>query len=102
MRQINIKRGYNRLVHNGVTKSQKEAGGPFPTVLALASGPEFDENEEEIFPEYAIENNMGYSIMPELVTDVVINALNQKRDASEEELLKALNYYLDADAFIKL
>ena len=45
---------------------------------------------------------MDYSIMPELVADVVINALDQKRDATEEELLKALNYYLDADTFIKL
>ena len=68
----------------------------------IAPRPEFDENEEEIFPEYAIENNMDYSIMPELVTDVVINAIDQKRDATEEELLKALNYYLDADTFIKL
>ena len=72
------------------------------TPCYIAPRPEFDENEDEIFPEYAIENNMDYSIMPELVTDVVINAIDQKRDATEEELLKALNYYLDADAFIKL
>ena len=72
------------------------------TPCYIAPRPEFDENEEEIFPEYAIENNMDYSIMPELVTDVVINAIDQKRDATEEELLKALNYYLDADTFIKL
>ena len=72
------------------------------TPCCIASRPEFDENDEEIFPDFAIENNMDYSIMPELVTDVVINALNQKKDATEEELLKALNHYLDADTFIKL
>ena len=72
------------------------------TPCCISTRPEFDENEEEIFPEYAIENNMDYSIMPELVTDVVINAIDQKRDATEEELLKALNFYLDADTFIKL
>ncbi len=68
----------------------------------IAPRPEFDENEEEIFPEYAIENNMDYPIMPELVADAVINALNQKRDATEKELLKALNYYLDADTFYQV
>ena len=72
------------------------------TSCYIAPRPEFDENDEEIFPEYAIENNMDCSIMPELVTDVVINVLDQKRDATEEELLKALNYYLDVDTFIKL
>ncbi len=72
------------------------------TSCHIAPRPEFDENDEEIFPEYAIENNMDYSIMLELVTDVVINALGQKKDATEEELLKALNHYLDVDIFIKL
>ena len=37
------------------------------TPCYIGSRPEFDENEEEIFSEYAIENNMDYSIMPELV-----------------------------------
>ncbi len=72
------------------------------TSCCISSRPEFDENDEEIFPGFAIENDMDYSLMPELVTDVVINALDQKRDATEEELLKALNHYLEADAFIKL
>lgn len=73
-----------------------------PPPFYIAPRPEFDENEEEIFPEYAIENNMDYPIMPELVADAVINALNQKRDATEKELLKALNYYLDADTFYQV
>lgn len=64
--------------------------------------PEFDKNEEEIFLEYAMETNVDCWIIPELVTDVGINALNQKRDAAGEELLKVRNHYLDADAFIRL
>jgi hypothetical protein len=72
------------------------------TPCYIGSRPEFDENEEEIFSEYAIENNMDYSIMPELVDRCCYQCLNQKRDATEEELLKALNHYLDADTFIKL
>lgn len=72
------------------------------TPCCIASRPDFDEDDEEIFPEFAIENNMDYSIMPEIVIDVVLNALHQKKDATDEELLKALNYYLDADAFLEL
>ena len=72
------------------------------TPCCISTRPEFDENDEEIFPEFAVENNMDYSIMPELVIDVVINVLTQKKSATDDELLKALNYYLDTDDFLKL
>lgn len=43
---------------------------------------------------------MEGSVLPEIFQDVMINALKQKKDATNEELLKALNYYLDRDTFI--
>ncbi len=43
---------------------------------------------------------MDGSVLPEILQDVIINALEQKKDATNEELLKALNYYMDRDAFM--
>lgn len=67
----------------------------------ITAPPDFDEEtDEEIIPEFAVKNGMDSSILPELVQDVICSALEQKPEATNEELLKALNYYLDNDTFI--
>ncbi len=72
------------------------------TVCCVTAPPDFDEEtDEEIIPEFAVNNGMDGSILPEIFQDVICSALEQKRDATNEELLKALNYYLDYDAFMK-
>ncbi len=63
--------------------------------------PDFDEEtDEEIIPEFAIENGMDGSLLPEIFQDVIISAMTQKRDVLNEELVEALNYYLDNDTFM--
>lgn len=72
------------------------------TVCCITAPPAFDEEtDEEVIPEIAAANGMYGSLLPELVQDVVINALTQKSDAGDEELLEALNYYLDHDIFMQ-
>lgn len=72
------------------------------TVCCIAEPPGYDEEtEEEIFPAFAAENGMEYAILSEIIQDVVISALEQKHDASDEEILNALNYYLEYDAFMR-
>ena len=44
---------------------------------------------------------MYSELMPEMLEDVILSALEQKRDATKEELLHALNYYADMDAFFQ-
>ena len=71
------------------------------TACCITAPPEFDEEtDEEIIPDFAVENGMDGSVLPEILQDVIINALEQKKDATNEELLKALNFYMDRDAFI--
>ncbi len=71
------------------------------SVCCITAPPEFDkETDEEIIPVFAIENGMNGSILPEILQDVIINAFEQKRNATNGELLKALNYYMDKDTFM--
>lgn len=73
------------------------------TVCSITSPPDFDEETgEEIIPEFALEHGMRASILPEIFQDVIINVLEQKRDASNEELLRALNYYMKNDTFLSI
>ncbi len=73
------------------------------TVCCVTAPPDFDEDsDEEIIPEYAAENGMTYSLLPEIVQDVVIAAVERKRDADAEEMIKALNYYLENDNFMPI
>lgn len=71
------------------------------TDCCITAPPDFDEEtDEEIIPDFAMENGMDGSVPPEILQDVIINALQQKKDAANKELLEALNYYMDNDAFI--
>lgn len=45
---------------------------------------------------------MRASILPEIFQDVMINVLEQKRDATNEEILRALNYYMKNDTFLSI
>ncbi len=38
--------------------------------------------------------------LPDLFQDVIISAITQKNDVSNEELVEALNYYLENDTFM--
>jgi len=66
----------------------------------IAEPPDYDDERGlEIFPAFCDEHRMYSELMPEMLDDVLISALEQKRDATEEELLHALKYYADMDAF---
>lgn len=70
------------------------------TPCIIAEPPSYDDERElELFPDFCDQHRMYSDMMPEMLDDVLISALEQKRDATEEELLYALNYYADMDAF---
>jgi len=71
------------------------------TVCCITASPDFDEEtDEEIMPEFAVENGMNFPMLPEIVQDVVICSVNQKNDVTDEEIIMALNYYLENDTFM--
>ena len=73
------------------------------TVCCVTAPPDFDdETDEEIIPEFAVENEMDGSIISEIFQDVIVSALVQKENVTNEELINALNYYLDNDTFMRM
>ena len=96
------KEGEQSLCHDNDWHMSAKSGMISSSVsCCITAPPEFDEEtDEEIIPDFAVENGMDGSVLPEILQDVIINALEQKKDATNEELLKALNYYMDRDAFM--
>lgn len=55
---------------------------------------------DEDVPQFAIDNNLIYSLGIHDVQDIVINAREQLTNCTDEDLLRAFLYYYDNDAFI--
>lgn len=62
--------------------------------------PDYDEDDNEILPEYMIKNRMSLIYTDEVIQDVVSNAIYQKSDITCEEIKMALDYYEKYDNFI--
>lgn len=61
-----------------------------------------DDDENEILPDFIEENDLEFVFREELLQDVIINALEQKPDASLSELFAAINFYSEKDNFMQL
>ena len=60
----------------------------------------YDENGEDVVPEAAEKLGMTDILNAELIDNVVSSMLYRKRKADINELVDALNYYIDNDCFI--
>ena len=65
--------------------------------------PEIDDKGfEEKLPSFIEEKELQLIFRDELLQDVIVSALNRKENASNEELLEAIQYYDDNDTFLEL
>ncbi len=64
--------------------------------------PDYDDDDNEILPEYAEQNDMELVFRDELIQDVIINAVVQKKDLSVEKIMEAINYYNEYDCFMEI
>ena len=60
---------------------------------------DFDENDNEVYPEFVITNGFHYFCSDQNIQDVVDLAVRQDADVSNQKLIDALNYYIDNDDF---
>lgn len=70
------------------------------TVCCVADCTEIADDDEEIFPDYAIENGMDTYVSGELINDVADSFLSMKRSAETDELITAFEHYLENDSFV--
>ena len=72
------------------------------TICYIDDYPDFDEEDNEVYPDFVKENNMELLYRDEMVQDVVMACLNQKDNATIEEIVEALFYYDENDNFLIL
>lgn len=60
------------------------------------------DDDSEIYPEDVIALRFSYSCSDENIQDVIDLAIQQKPHATNEEIIHALNYYLEKDNFLDL
>lgn len=63
--------------------------------------PAYDvETDEETFPELAVQKELDVVYTHDMLQDVIMSALDQKEDASVQELFEAILYYVENDTFM--
>ena len=69
----------------------------------IADYPEFDEDEDDEVPvPFVEEKDLELCYRDETIVDVVGACLHQKTDVSIDEVMKALEYYMENDSFLEL
>ena len=61
-----------------------------------------DDDDEEIYPEFAINNDMEYVVYGEIICDVLANCFMQNSNCEVSEMVEAINYYLEYDNYMDL
>ena len=70
-------------------------------ICYLEEPPEVTEEDEEIFPEFVVEEGLVFLYSGENFESVIEVAFNQKRQPSMKEFIDSLNYYRDNDSFLE-
>lgn len=64
--------------------------------------PDIDDDDNEIPSPFVTEHGLCLYATDENIQDTVTGCLHQKSNASEEEMLQALEYYMENDTFMVL
>lgn len=62
--------------------------------------PDVSDDDEEVYPDYVEKNELELFFYGDQFMDVLRSALNQKPNATVDDIISGVNYYLDNDAFI--
>lgn len=71
------------------------------TVCCVADNIRVTDDNKRIYPTVPLESNMDLYISIEVIADVITTFLSRKRTASVDELITALEFYLNNDCFIE-
>ncbi|WP_340618796.1 DUF7716 domain-containing protein [Xenorhabdus entomophaga] len=66
----------------------------------IADFPDIDDNDEELFPQIVVENELHYLYSGQQFADVIDTVLAQKPSATLDDFVAALNYYTEHDDFL--
>lgn len=64
--------------------------------------PDFDDDDNEIYSDYIVNNNLSLIFRDEILQDVIIACMNQKNNVTIDEIMEAIFYYEKYDNFLVL
>jgi hypothetical protein len=68
---------------------------------AVMDPDEVEDDSDEV-PEFARDNNLMYTLDIQTIKGIVKNALAQKTESTDEDLIESFLYYYDHDAFMEI
>lgn len=71
-------------------------------VCFIEEPPDVTDEDEEIFPDFVVEEGLVFLYSGENFESVIEVAFDQKKNPSMEEFLDSLNFYREHDAFLDL
>lgn len=71
-------------------------------ICYLEQPSDVNDEDEEIFPDFVIENGLAFLYSGENFETVIECAFDQKKHPSMEEFIDSLNYYRDHDSFLDI
>lgn len=69
-------------------------------IVYLERYPTVSDDDEEEYPDFVVQNKLELFYYGDQFEDVLMSALDQKRQASIEDFIAGLNYYMNNDTFI--
>lgn len=69
-------------------------------ICYLERNPTISDDDEEIYPEFVINNSLELFFNGQQFEDVIMNVLHQKKDATIDDYIKSLEYYTKNDTFL--
>ena len=69
-------------------------------IVYLEEYPGVSDNDEDEYPDFVMHHELELFFYGQQFEDVLTSALSEKKNASVEDFIAGLNYYLNNDAFI--
>ncbi|KTK35681.1 DUF7716 domain-containing protein [Enterobacter hormaechei] len=94
--------GWNKLDNFCVYTKEYEAYAKEELVCYLDNYPVSSDDDEEVYPDFAVENSLKLFFYGEQFIDALHNISVQREKPSVEDFISGLNFYLENDNFIEL
>lgn len=94
--------GGNTLDNFCVYTKEYEAFTKEELVCYLDNYPAINDDDEEVYPDFVVENSLELIFYREQFIDVLHNISIQREKPSVEDFIAGLNFYLENDNFIDL
>ncbi len=105
VKKVYFERGAQALYQDGnwcVYVLEEDLYPNLNTECYIDEWPDVTDDDEEIYPEFIENNNYKLAYTGEMIQDVIISALSRKENATNEELMTAIDYYDEHDTFMEI